>query len=274
MSGRKIAGLLGLLVTLALIAAACGGSDTSSDDASSESAASESATEATGEDAPAATDVPAPTDVPATAVPQPTDTPPTEEPAPAEEEAPADTAATLDLSAMSATDDPALVAAGMAVFASNCAGCHGANGEGSDRGRPLTGIAEQEPDRLVHIGSVANGKGNMPAFGDRLSAADLDAVIAYSRLTFLAAEVEEAASDPAVLAMGAEVFTQACARCHGAAGEGTQRGRPMTGIALEQPDAAVHIASITDGKGNMPAFAESLSAEQISAVVAYVRETF
>lgn len=263
MSRRKIAGLLGPFIALALFGAACGGSDeTATADPTAEPVAAAT-------DAPAPTDVPAPTAAPATAVPEPTDAPAEAE---TTEEAPAATG--LDLSTVSTTDDPALVDVGMAVFAGNCAGCHGDDGLGTQRGRPLTGLTAQEPDRLVHVASVANGKGNMPAFGDKLTVEEMDAVVAYSRLTFLAAEVEEVASDPAVLAMGAEVFTQACARCHGPAGEGTQRGRELTGIALEQPDAAVHVASVTDGKGNMPAFAESLSVEQIAAVTAYVRETF
>lgn len=90
------------------------------------------------------------------------------------------------LGAQSAQDDPAQVEAGMAVFESNCAGCHGADGTGSDSGRPLTGIAEQEPDRLVHVASVTDGKGFMPAFGGNLEADEIDAAVSYVRLTFVA----------------------------------------------------------------------------------------
>ena len=94
--------------------------------------------------------------------------------------------------AQSAADDPAQVEAGMAVYEGNCAGCHGIDGEGSDRGRPLTGIAMQEADRGVHFTSVADGKGNMPPFGDRLSAEEIDQAISYLRLTFVPAEEAEA----------------------------------------------------------------------------------
>lgn len=127
----------------------------------------------------------------------------------------------------------------------------------------------------------------MPAFSDRLTPEDLDSVLAYVRLTFLpqetaveAAPVEEgaaenaAAADPALVALGAETYAQACARCHGGVGEGTQRGRALTGIALEQPNASIHIASVSDGKGNMPAFAEQLTGDQIIAVVGWVRSEF
>ena len=92
------------------------------------------------------------------------------------------------VSAQSATDDPAQSEAGEAVFSGSCAGCHGASGEGSATGRPLTGIASQQPDRLIHIASVTDGKGGMPAFGEQLSADEIDAAISYVRLAFLAEE--------------------------------------------------------------------------------------
>ncbi|MDW3178008.1 MAG: cytochrome c [Acidimicrobiia bacterium] len=95
--------------------------------------------------------------------------------------------------AQGATDDPAQVEAGMAVFESNCAGCHGADGTGTNSGRPLTDVATQEPDRLVHIASVTDGKGNMPAFGGNLEADEIDAAVSYVRLTFVSAQEPELA---------------------------------------------------------------------------------
>lgn len=87
--------------------------------------------------------------------------------------------------AQSETDDPAQLEAGEAIYLESCAGCHGEDGLGTDFGRPLTGIAGQEPDRLVHIASVTDGLGGMPAFGDALSAEDIDAAVTYTRLTFV-----------------------------------------------------------------------------------------
>lgn len=119
--------------------------------------------------------------------------------------------------AQGAADDPAKVEAGKAVFTTNCAGCHGAAGEGvQGRGRPLVGVAAQQADRAVHIKSVTDGKGAMPGFGTKLKAEEIDAAVTYVRLTFVeaaaddaAAEEEEAAADeeeaPAALAAtGAE----------------------------------------------------------------------
>jgi LPXTG-motif cell wall-anchored protein len=95
--------------------------------------------------------------------------------------------AAVSVASAQAAEDPAKVAAGEAVFTSaGCVGCHGADGAGVEgRGRPLIGIAAQQPDRTVHITSVTNGKGGMPAWGDQLSADEIDSAVAYVRATFV-----------------------------------------------------------------------------------------
>jgi mono/diheme cytochrome c family protein len=97
------------------------------------------------------------------------------------------------VAAQGEVDDPALVEAGMAIFETNCAGCHSADGTGSNAGRPLTGIAAQQSDRSVHIASVTDGKGGMPAFGERLSADEINAAVTYVRITFVAQDEAELA---------------------------------------------------------------------------------
>ena len=46
---------------------------------------------------------------------------------------------------------------------------------------------------------------------------------------------------------------------------------PLIGIA-DQGDRATHVASVTDGKGGMPAFGERLSADEIKKVAVYVHQ--
>jgi cytochrome c6 len=97
--------------------------------------------------------------------------------------------------AQESADDPAQVEAGMAVFENNCASCHTSEGVGSAAGRPLTDIALEEPDRTVHVDSVTNGRGGMPAFGAALSEDEIDSVVSYVRLTFVSAQAEEPAEE-------------------------------------------------------------------------------
>jgi mono/diheme cytochrome c family protein len=69
-------------------------------------------------------------------------------------------------------------AEGAKIFASNCAQCHalaaaGANGQ---VGPNLDALA---PDAATVNAKVTNGGGGMPAFGDVLTEAEIDAVSAY-----------------------------------------------------------------------------------------------
>jgi mono/diheme cytochrome c family protein len=71
---------------------------------------------------------------------------------------------------------------GAAVFAENCATCHGADGSGIS-GPPLDDgiVVVNFPDIQDQIDVVTNGRGPMPAFGDRLSAEQIQAVVEYTR---------------------------------------------------------------------------------------------
>ena len=92
------------------------------------------------------------------------------------------------------------------------------------------------------------------------------------------------------LAVGAQVYsTKGCSSCHGAAGQGGQ-GPALSQVTKTFPNPADHVAWIHTGSapvkdqpygalgrvatGGMPAFAESLSDEQIVAVMCYERFEF
>ena len=75
-----------------------------------------------------------------------------------------------------------------------------------------------------------------------------------------------------------KVYEQQCAKCHGPDGSGnTQIGKAVGAKDLRAPEAlkltdAEISKQIEQGKGNMPPFAGSLSKQQISALIPYVRE--
>lgn len=75
----------------------------------------------------------------------------------------------------------------------------------------------------------------------------------------------------------AAIYQTSCAECHGGRGEGADKGIPLTsGHALHHTEADF-IKTVTDGKGKgkskeMPAFRDKLTAEQIAAIVKFVRE--
>jgi len=71
---------------------------------------------------------------------------------------------------------------GAAVFAGRCASCHGGTGGGGS-GPPLDGgrMVEVYPDVADQIAVVTNGRNGMPPFADRLSAAEIEAVVEHTR---------------------------------------------------------------------------------------------
>jgi mono/diheme cytochrome c family protein len=80
-----------------------------------------------------------------------------------------------------APQDPA-EAAGAAVYADNCASCHGADGGGGVGPALADGaVVASFPEPAAQIAVITEGRDGMPAFGDRLSAEEIEAVTVYTR---------------------------------------------------------------------------------------------
>lgn len=85
-----------------------------------------------------------------------------------------------------------------------------------------------------------------------------------------AAEGADAEFDDLV-ASGAVVYDQRCAGCHGDQGQGGQGPRLADTVVVNFPDATEQFALVADGRGAMPGFADTLTAEEIAAVVTFTR---
>ena len=71
---------------------------------------------------------------------------------------------------------------GAAVFADNCAACHGGDGSGGIGPRLAGGrVVTVYPDPADQIAVVTTGRGGMPAFGDKLTDDEIAAVVDYTR---------------------------------------------------------------------------------------------
>jgi quinohemoprotein ethanol dehydrogenase len=70
---------------------------------------------------------------------------------------------------------------------------------------------------------------------------------------------------------GGEVFSENCSTCHGATGHGGNGGPDLRTMPLAKTQAGAE-KQVTNGGGGMPAFAGTLSEEEISDVAAYVAE--
>jgi cytochrome c oxidase cbb3-type subunit 3 len=72
---------------------------------------------------------------------------------------------------------------GKDIFAKNCAGCHGAKGEGRLAGAPKFADPawQKGQDDAELIGIIRNGKGRMPVWKDKLTDKQITTVEAYIR---------------------------------------------------------------------------------------------
>lgn len=82
-----------------------------------------------------------------------------------------------------ATPSDPVLAQGQQVYNARCASCHGAGGGGGIAPALAGRMTERFPDINDQIALVTNGVSgtSMRAFGDVLSADDIDAVVRYTR---------------------------------------------------------------------------------------------
>ncbi len=240
-----------------------------------------------------------------------------------------------------------LITAGQTVYEANCSSCHQKDGGGMPSVFPaLTGSAVVKGDIKAQTNLVMNGKGSMPAFGGKLTPAQLAQVITYTRNALgnangdaitagqieklmhgkdepiaessaapespankddekdLKAEdtkpvedkiaesphkTESAISDKAaetddkttvsaektlaeLVAQGELVYEKSCQSCHQPEGVGMPPVFPaLKGSAVVTGVIDTQIELMLKGKGMMPAFGSTLSAEDFASVLAFTR---
>ena len=191
--------------------------------------------------------------------------------------------AAADLSAIAG--DTALqryaVAAGGAVFRTNCSQCHGSGAAGS-KGYPnlldddwLWGGTLDDIALTVRHGVRSDEDADsryseMPAFGELLEPAEIAAVV--NHVLMLSGQEY----DTAVASAGSSVFADNCAACHGEDGEGVRDlGGPKLNDAIWLYGG--DIESITETVNNsrfgvMPPWGTRLSEADVRAVTAYVHQ--
>ncbi|MCX7374498.1 MAG: cytochrome-c oxidase, cbb3-type subunit III [Alphaproteobacteria bacterium] len=174
------------------------------------------------------------------------------------------------------------IAGGRAVFANNCAACHGAGGQGARGGYPS--LADDEwiwggDLAAIHL-TINHGIRNqdsdearvsmMPRFG-------VDGVLTRAQITDVAEHVlglGHRSTDAAMAARGAALYAENCASCHGERGEGnTDVGAPNLSdrVWLHASDRAGIAAYIANPQmGVMPAFAQRLDPALVNMLAVYV----
>jgi high-affinity iron transporter len=171
--------------------------------------------------------------------------------------------------------EPASAGRGQALFAENCAGCHGRTGDGGgDEAKRLgltpasfTNVAfmrGETPRDFFNVVTLGRRRAGMPEWSDALGVQERWDAVAY---------IWTLAHPAAALAEGQMLYQTHCAGCHGAdATGGVARDLSRPGSLVDASDQQL-MAAVTEGipGTDMPAFAAVLSEDQRWKVVAWQR---
>jgi cytochrome c6 len=100
-------------------------------------------------------------------------------------------------------------------------------------------------------------------------------LVLFAGLTLLVVSIVQASPRPDSAA-GSATFRTKCAMCHGPDGSGSEVGKSMnvsdlrSAVVQKLPDAQL-AQIISNGKGGMPSFKDSLSEDQVHSLVAHIR---
>jgi cytochrome c oxidase cbb3-type subunit III len=142
---------------------------------------------------------------------------------------------------------------GKTVWAGNCAGCHGLDGRGGERGPniatnpEIASLSDAQISHIVHDGSPNMA---MPALGRTLTAVQIVAVVSHLRVLQGGSHVAALPGDPK---NGEALFygKAECSSCHMAAGLGGFLGQDLTDAARSRSadeirEAIVHPSNEPD----------------------------
>ena len=163
---------------------------------------------------------------------------------------------------------------GRALYEANCSTCHGLGAEGTVNGPSLLGVGPASVDFMLRTGrmSLANSADQSVRSEPKFTPTEIDALIAYVASIAPGGEpipsIDTSAGD---LALGAEVFLNNCAGCHGAGASGDSVGGGQIAPSLDPADPTEIGEAVRIGPGLMPRLGpETLDQRQLDSLAAYL----
>lgn len=186
------------------------------------------------------------------------------------------------LNQVAALPDGEPLAQGITLYAEQCVACHGSDGAGTALAPALNdpGVRAkslEELDRIIRLGVpgtlMAGWESVLP---DEQIAAALALLIRWEEVpqgAIPAPEINLPVTEES-LALGANLYSSTCARCHGPDGQGTPRAPSLNvkSFLKDTPDLAIQqIVTLGVPGTAMPAWGDRLTDAEIQAIVGFIR---
>lgn len=164
----------------------------------------------------------------------------------------------------------AVTEAGTALFQSQCASCHGPQGQGTAYGPSLVGAGAAGADFYLRTGRMPLSAPGQPVVRREpvLTDAQIQELIGVVASLGDGPEIPKVTSGGDV-SDGSRLYIANCAACHGATGSGNAIGGGNLAANLHQATSTQVVEAMRIGPGAMPKFA--FTHDQEASIAAYVQ---
>jgi quinol---cytochrome-c reductase cytochrome c subunit len=164
---------------------------------------------------------------------------------------------------------------GRDLFLRDCAWCHGAQGEGTNRGPPLVGVGAADADFWLSTGRmpIPEPEQDPRRQPPHYPPAMIRALVEYVAALGPGPPIPQVDVASASLPGGAILYRDNCAACHGATGAGGALTSGLDAPPLGQSTPVQVAEAIRLGPGTMPAFGpEAIDDARVDAIARYVQD--
>ncbi len=179
--------------------------------------------------------------------------------------------------------DGATLQTAVTLFAANCVACHGADGLGTGIAPALNDllVREKTADELTRTVTFGSAGTLMAGWSNVLTPEEINALVTLvQRWDEVPAGILPAPNVPIAtteesIALGGQLFSQNCSRCHGPEGQGTQRAPALNVKAFLTDTGDLAIQQIvTNGVPGtaMPVWGDRMTEAEIQAIVGFIRQ--
>ncbi len=187
------------------------------------------------------------------------------------------------LEAVGALPDGETLQAAIKVYASQCVACHGADGLGTGIAPALNdpAVREKPVEELERTITYGNAGTLMAGWGNVLAPEEISAMLSLiQRWDEMPTGVIPAPDIPIPtteesIALGGELYSANCSRCHGPDGQGTPRAPSLNvkSFLVDTTDQAIQqIVTLGVPGTAMPAWGDRMTDAEIQAIVGFLRQ--